>query len=195
MNTMYYNDPYYLPSSDFASMKHVGVALSLCNTNSKLLMFLANVEMSIRPTSWEFLIFAPIALIPGINYDGTWGRGGRRVIAKNYSCLRRITLKTRELGYDRTIPLNDVVKRLDNIYQTTPKTQRNPSETLEIIKKIRLLDNEGYQLLSTYSFPTRLLWVFRRLFGNWKYNRNAVLYRIEQECLQSIKLLQLQNQN
>lgn len=105
--------------------------------------------------------------------------GGRRL-----ACSGKNSLKG-------SVSFNDVVKRLEEIYKSTPKDQLDPSfilHTIDIIQDVQTKDEECHSKLKSTNIVTRILTAISQLFGNLTYNRRNALKKIAFELHEKIDL-------
>ncbi|MBN9378729.1 MAG: hypothetical protein BGO14_07655 [Chlamydiales bacterium 38-26] len=89
-----------------------------------------------------------------------------------------------------TISLNDVVKRLNKIYQETPVEKKDlkfSSDMLKAAEKIEQKDHLGNLKLANTNVFKRLFTTLKRFFGNKGFDRHKILDDIKMDVSQPIE--------
>lgn len=89
-----------------------------------------------------------------------------------------------------TISLNEVVKRLNKIYQETPVEKKDlhfSTNMLKAVEKIEQKDHIGNITLANTNVFRRLLTTLKRFFGNKGFDRHKILHDIKTDVSQPIE--------
>lgn len=108
--------------------------------------------------------------------------GGRRLVCSGKNSLKG------------SVSFNDVVKRLDEIYKSTPKDQLDPSfilNTIDIMQDVQTKDEACNSKLKSTNIVTRILTTISQFFGNLTYNRGNALKKIAFELNEKLDLEEL----
>lgn len=97
-----------------------------------------------------------------------------------------------------TISLNEVVKRLNKIYQETPVEKKDlhfSTNMLKAVEKIEQKDHLGNFKLANTNVFRRLFTTLKRFFGNKGFDRHKILHDIKTNVSQPIEKNQKKNES
>ncbi|MBN9377647.1 MAG: hypothetical protein BGO14_11160 [Chlamydiales bacterium 38-26] len=112
-------------------------------------------------------------------YPNIKNLGGRRLVCSGKNSL------------NGSVSFNDVVKRLDEIFKSTPKEQIDASfflYTIDIMQDVQTKDEECNSKLKSTNIVTRVLTIISQFFGNLTYNRKNTLKKISFDLQKKLAL-------
>lgn len=110
-------------------------------------------------------------------------------IVKNLGGRRLVIIEKRSIK--GSVSFNDIVKRLDEIFKSTPKDQIDSSfilHTIDVMQDMQSKNEECNSKLKSTNIVTRILTLISKFFGNLTYNRENTLKKIAFELQEKLAL-------